>query len=204
MDNYLLVDASGNATEIKGGAKIGRSKTNEVVLTDPLASRHHATLYFEGDVLMIRDEGSVNGTLVNGNQITEPTPLQDQAKIQFGDEVFTLRAPLAESKTVRAPKPGQAKPGSETVQESQPSAKKSREPAVTVETTLPPVMDSDEPVGEMPAKKGNQRTILIIAVVLIVLCLCCVVVGLIFRAVSGIDFQNMFGGGVLLRNVLLL
>ena len=94
--------------------------------------------------------------------------------------------------------------GSETVQENQPPAQMSNEPAVTAETTPPPVRDSDEPVGEMPAKKGNQRTILIVAIVLIVLCLCCVVVFLIYRAVSGINFQDLLGGGVLLRNVLLL
>lgn len=167
-DNFLLVDAQGNATEIKGEIKIGRSKTNDVVLSDPLASRHHATVYFEGDVLMIRDEQSVNGTIVNRTQIYEPTALNDTDMIQFGDEVFTVRAPLAESRTVMAPKQGSEKPAPKTA--AKPAAEK--KPAAPEADPKPAAPISGEAFTE-PPKKGNNRTIMIVAIVLVVLCVCC-------------------------------
>lgn len=102
MDPYLLLGSDGRTTKIVGDTKIGRSKTNDLVLVDPLASRHHATIYYSGDVLMIRDEQSVNGTIVNGSRIYEPTVIKDRDKIQIGDEIFSLRAPLPESMTGKA------------------------------------------------------------------------------------------------------
>jgi pSer/pThr/pTyr-binding forkhead associated (FHA) protein len=99
--HYLLIDSTGNATEIIEEMKIGRGKASDLMLEDKLVSRHHATLWMDGDVLMIRDEESVNGTFVNHKQIYDETELKDQDSVQFGDEVFTVRAPLSESKTVK-------------------------------------------------------------------------------------------------------
>lgn len=53
-------------------ASIGRVSTaGGIVLRDPNASRTHAELEFNGSVWLIRDLNSTNGTLVNGEDITE-------------------------------------------------------------------------------------------------------------------------------------
>lgn len=165
MDNYLLVSTNGQATEIVGETKIGRSKTNDLVLVDPLASRHHATIYFEGDVIMIRDEQSVNGTIVNGSQIYEATVLEDRDTVQFGDEVFNLRAPLAESKTVKAAdadRAGLAGQGEQGIKTVKPDASQSDGELLGSGT---------EDVSE----GDNRRLIIIGGAAILILCVCSII-----------------------------
>ena len=51
---------------------IGRDATNQIVLNDEKVSRRHAQLTVQDNgQVMIKDLGSVNGTFVNGNRITE-------------------------------------------------------------------------------------------------------------------------------------
>ncbi len=52
-----------------GSVKIGRAGDNEIVIPDVLASRHHATLVATPSGTEIRDNGSINGTFVNGSRI---------------------------------------------------------------------------------------------------------------------------------------
>ena len=199
MDNYLLVDSQGNATEITTDMKVGRSKTNDVVLTDPLASRHHATVYLEGSSLMIRDEQSVNGTIVNGRQIYEPTKLQDMDEIQFGDEVLTVRAPLAESKTIKA---GTLEPegmGGSFPQETILPHERGEETLPPLQGEVPSSAGTGAPLGGAPPKKSSQRTILIFVIVFVVLCLCCAVTALIFRWVAGATLPGIFDSLSFLR-----
>lgn len=65
---------------VRGTATIGRAKTNSIVVEDALASRVHATLESTPAGLVIRDNGSSNGTFVNGTLITE-------ARLRDGDIV---------------------------------------------------------------------------------------------------------------------
>ncbi|MGB0969578.1 MAG: FHA domain-containing protein [Mycobacterium sp.] len=60
--------------------KIGRAGDNEIVIPDVLASRHHATLVATPSGTEIRDNGSINGTFVNGTRI-------DTAMLTDGDTV---------------------------------------------------------------------------------------------------------------------
>lgn len=48
---------------------VGRTETNEVVLPHPTVSRRHATLRRQGDVVLVRDLGSANGTLIGGRRV---------------------------------------------------------------------------------------------------------------------------------------
>ncbi len=59
---------------------IGRSPECEIFLDDVTVSRKHATFRREGDVFLVRDVGSLNGTYVNRERI-------DEAKLNTGDEV---------------------------------------------------------------------------------------------------------------------
>ena len=60
---------------------IGRSPDNDVMLLCSLVSKHHATAHVEGDAVVIRDLGSVNGTYVNG------LPARQSVKLARGDRV---------------------------------------------------------------------------------------------------------------------
>lgn len=64
--------------------RIGRQSENELVLRDGRISRLQAQIFAAGDVLMLEDCGSRNGTEVNGKPLTGPCPLQARDSIDFG------------------------------------------------------------------------------------------------------------------------
>jgi adenylate cyclase len=71
--------------------RIGRSDKNDIVLSDDLASRHHAMLQRSGDgQFYISDLGSSNGTLVNGVRISRPVILRSGGRITIGSHEFTF------------------------------------------------------------------------------------------------------------------
>ena len=57
--------------------QIGRVPDNNVVLNNSHVSRHHAVLVWRGEGFELSDLGSSNGTLINGERITQPRILQD-------------------------------------------------------------------------------------------------------------------------------
>jgi hypothetical protein len=65
------------------------------VILHPSVSQHHATLARRGDRWVLVDEGSRNGTFVDGKKVAEIS-LADGARIQFGEvAMFFLGAVLA-------------------------------------------------------------------------------------------------------------
>ena len=50
-------------------AILGRGSDADILIEERKASRQHARLYYKNDQLFVRDLGSVNGTLVNGDKI---------------------------------------------------------------------------------------------------------------------------------------
>ena len=70
------------------GARLGRSSKNDVVLLDPLLSRHHCRLFFKpGEGLWIADLGSANQTFVNDEPAQE-LRLKPGDKISVGDTIL--------------------------------------------------------------------------------------------------------------------
>lgn len=62
---------------------VGRQQSAELWLTDGGVSRRHALVERRGDEVVLTDQGSANGTYVNGERITERA-LVDGDLIQFG------------------------------------------------------------------------------------------------------------------------
>ncbi|MCK4931823.1 MAG: FHA domain-containing protein, partial [Candidatus Aminicenantes bacterium] len=62
---------------------IGRNEDNDIVLPDPLASRHHVQIKKEKKGYVLKDLGSHNGTKVNGKLIQE-VRLKEKDEIQIG------------------------------------------------------------------------------------------------------------------------
>jgi pSer/pThr/pTyr-binding forkhead associated (FHA) protein len=74
------------------GGSIGREPGREVALTaDATTSRRHASLAPENGGLVLRDEGSSNGTFVNGQRIQEHL-LQPGDEVRIGASIFRFEA----------------------------------------------------------------------------------------------------------------
>jgi hypothetical protein len=70
--------------------RIGRQADNDLVVTDPGVSRHHAEVTNERGTCTLRDLGSTNGTLVNGTRVGEHA-LRDGDRIHLGSSVVEFR-----------------------------------------------------------------------------------------------------------------
>jgi uncharacterized RDD family membrane protein YckC len=70
---------------------IGRDPSNDVVLPDALVSRRHAVIEYRGDQYVLRDCNSSNGSLVNGDRVSEH-PLKDGDLLAIGTSRFLFRA----------------------------------------------------------------------------------------------------------------
>ena len=68
---------------------IGRADYNDLVIPEPSVSSSHAKLQRREGIWVLSDLGSTNGTFVDGERVTDETPLGPGAAIRFG-EVTTL------------------------------------------------------------------------------------------------------------------
>ncbi len=70
--------------------KIGRDANNCQIVFEqsqfPAVSRHHAEIRWQNSQPFLIDSGSTYGTFLNGQKISQPTPIQVASKIQFGTE----------------------------------------------------------------------------------------------------------------------
>jgi predicted component of type VI protein secretion system len=66
---------------------IGRGKGTTIMLAHPLVSRQHCELYESDGQLMVRDLGSLNGTFVNNQKISE-APLPPGELLTIGTVTF--------------------------------------------------------------------------------------------------------------------
>jgi len=70
---------------------IGRSSSNDIHLAqDDAVSRHHAELAVRAGICLIRDLGSVNGTLLNGRHITRAR-LRRGDRLEIGETEIDIR-----------------------------------------------------------------------------------------------------------------
>jgi pSer/pThr/pTyr-binding forkhead associated (FHA) protein len=60
---------------------IGRNVNNTIYVEDDFVSTNHAMLTFRGHSWFVEDQGSTNGTYVNGHRIDRPVALS------YGDEI---------------------------------------------------------------------------------------------------------------------
>ncbi|MBI4537664.1 MAG: FHA domain-containing protein [candidate division NC10 bacterium] len=75
-----------------GELTIGRTAGNSIVLENPGVSRRHATIRAEGERVLIEDQGSANGTFVNGQKVGNRA-LKDGDEIQIVKHRLIYRVP---------------------------------------------------------------------------------------------------------------
>jgi hypothetical protein len=69
---------------------IGRGEQADIRLDDTKASRKHASILYSGSEFRVRDEGSGNGTLLNGSKVVEYA-LRDGDELLVGDSLLRFR-----------------------------------------------------------------------------------------------------------------
>jgi hypothetical protein len=80
----------GSAYDLSQGALLGRSDQADIQLEDGYASARHARLVPQGDVMVLEDLGSTNGTYLNGEPVRGPQPLHAGDRIKIGDSEFSF------------------------------------------------------------------------------------------------------------------
>lgn len=71
---------------------VGRGTDNEIVLTDIAVSRRHFILTFDGRIFGVRDLGSGNGTILNGQRVGT-VPVRDGDQIEIGNTLMRFEHP---------------------------------------------------------------------------------------------------------------
>jgi DNA-binding response OmpR family regulator len=100
---YLL-DPSGQEHSLGNPVtRMGRAVENEIVILDKRSSREHAVIRREGRKLILEDQGSTNGTYLNGERLLNPVQLRDGDLVKVGEVTFTFHDP--EGTSVETPFP---------------------------------------------------------------------------------------------------
>jgi pSer/pThr/pTyr-binding forkhead associated (FHA) protein len=69
---------------------LGRGENAEIRLEDPFASSRHARVYEQGNIVVIEDLDSTNGTYLNEELLQTPRPLHAGDRVRIGDSEFTF------------------------------------------------------------------------------------------------------------------
>jgi pSer/pThr/pTyr-binding forkhead associated (FHA) protein len=79
----------------KPATLIGRNEACDLIVSDPLVSRRHCQILWDGVYCTVEDLGSTNGTAVNGQPLTAAYALRPGDRLQVADVVFLFGDPQA-------------------------------------------------------------------------------------------------------------
>jgi pSer/pThr/pTyr-binding forkhead associated (FHA) protein len=74
---------------------IGRNESCDLIVSDPLVSRRHCQILWDGVYCTVEDLGSTNGTYVNGQPLTAVYALRPGDRLQVAHVVFDFADPQA-------------------------------------------------------------------------------------------------------------
>jgi predicted component of type VI protein secretion system len=76
--------------DLDGELALGRGERAEIRLEDPFASARHALIYEQGNIVVIEDLDSTNGTYLNEELLQTPRPLHPGDRVRIGDSEFVF------------------------------------------------------------------------------------------------------------------
>jgi pSer/pThr/pTyr-binding forkhead associated (FHA) protein len=76
--------------DLDGDLVLGRGDRAEIQLEDPFASSRHARVYEQGNMVVIEDLDSTNGTYLNEELLQTPRPLHPGDRVRIGDSEFAF------------------------------------------------------------------------------------------------------------------
>lgn len=167
---------------------VGRDPSNDIVINDPQVSRQHARITRQGQMVIIEDVGSTNGSFANGMRLTGPHVLSNGDVLGLGDSVTLTYYEVGVAAEVAETLVGH--PGGSTAQvdasqepatpappAAAPAPQPYSQPPIPAPTTPPPT-----PLGDLPEEptKGGVSWLLIgcVGLVLLAILACVVVVAL--------------------------
>lgn len=99
---YLIIrsnDKSSKKYILDYNTTIGRAFSNDIVLENQSVSSHHAKLVKYEDAFYIVDLNSSNGTLLNGEYVSENLELMDGDIIEISDYIIEFKEELIDVET---------------------------------------------------------------------------------------------------------
>ncbi|MBU6422786.1 MAG: FHA domain-containing protein [Chloroflexota bacterium] len=98
---YLIVQRShatgprvGERLPLRAASTIGRDSGNDVVINDDAASARHALIQLADGSWWIEDQGSTNGTLLNGSRLARRERIRDGDVLDVGRVALRFEATL--------------------------------------------------------------------------------------------------------------
>jgi hypothetical protein len=122
--------------ELKPGSNyLGRGFSNDFKIEDPSVSGSHAQILLDGEVIVVKDLGSTNGTFINRSQVKEGFLQPGQALHLGAVELVLVEAIATTGAASPPPVP------------SRPPRTPMRQPATTVAAPPPPSAPAPAPAG---------------------------------------------------------
>jgi pSer/pThr/pTyr-binding forkhead associated (FHA) protein len=138
-------EQAGRQTQLDGAVEIGRDTSTTLALNDEQASRRHARVSAQGDVAIVEDLGSTNGTYVNGQPVEGPRVIRPGDKIRVGLTVIELRTAQDVQRQPSAVQPiPQVTRLSQGVLEPAPAEELAPEPELEPVSAAPPAFAVEE------------------------------------------------------------
>jgi len=176
---------------------LGRDPSCEIAISDPQVSRQHARITRQGEMIVIEDLGSTNGTFVNGMRLTNPHTLINGDVIGLGDAAtltyygvsIATTEPLARQPTVSA-----MPPRPEPLSPLPPQAA----PPLDYTTTPPPppAYAAAPPPAKALGQEKDSKTGLWVGCGCLTLLLACVAVGLFLWFAPASFWQALIDLGI--------
>ncbi len=79
----------------KPATLIGRNESCDLIVSDPLVSRRHCQILWDGVYCTVEDLGSTNGTFVNSKQLAAAYALRPGDRLKVADVIFLFTDPQA-------------------------------------------------------------------------------------------------------------
>ena len=94
-----LIGSTAEVALVPGENIVGREGDGVIVVKSSTVSRRHARISLDPSGAVAEDLGSKNGTYVNDQRISAPTPIVDGDQVRIGSLLFTFRMSLGSETT---------------------------------------------------------------------------------------------------------
>jgi pSer/pThr/pTyr-binding forkhead associated (FHA) protein len=85
------VDQKGQAYTVGNEMTLGRAAGCQVTVDDTYVSQLHARVFLRDGRYLVEDLGSTNGTYLNRQKVSAPTPIDPGDRLQVGNVVMEMR-----------------------------------------------------------------------------------------------------------------
>jgi hypothetical protein len=178
VGKFILVINAGpdQGTEIpleKTEITIGRDIKNDIAINDPEVSRQHARLLLRTNTYVIEDLGSTNGTFINNQRLTSPTPLKPGELIFLGENIcLAFQSSFGEATIAAGGKRGETKVGFKIPPPlpKQKAGKVANPEIPSPDSNEPPRIQDNQQIT--PKKKISRWVWVVIIILLLILFVC--------------------------------